>query len=291
MRTHLLNVARVPLFAAALLLVGLLAAAPARAHHHSGGPVCVGAPPPRNMDGPPEEKGFWEDIVDLGEEAVPAIHLPLTAKILLWGWNAPGNIGKVYDPETGISTDIVMPAPAFCSGHTHLADGRIMIAGGLGRIPSRSSMVFDPISMTFSPPVQMNGGRFYPTFTLLEDCRVFTASGTGTASSVPEIWDPATHVWTSLACMPDGPCRLATIRMHWYPRTAVGLDGELFLLPASRSLVPQSFDLDTERWTPHPIGSLPGGKVSPAPAVYYAPGKILRAGTDVYAPKTRAPAE
>jgi hypothetical protein len=32
-------------------------------------------------------------------------------------------------------------------------------------------------------------------------------------------------------------------------------------------------------------------KVSPAPAVYYAPGKILRAGTDVYAPKSKATGE
>ncbi len=283
---------RVPPLVAVVVLLTVVPAA----GHLGPHPQCYSSPPPRNTEGPPEEDGFWEDIVDLGEQAIHAIHLPLTGQILLWGYNGgatSGTPGKIYDPETGALIDVQVPNPAFCSGHTHLADGRVLIAGGQGRRGGGQSTVFDPVTMTFSAPVAMNSRRYYPTLTSLDDGRVFTASGSGGGSLIPEIYEPATDSWHRVGCDIDATtgrelCVRSRVKLHWYPRT-VHLDGGVFATPASRTLFAQSLDLEgTETWTEHAIGSGPGGKMSPAPAVYYAPGRFLRAGADVYAHLSRA---
>jgi hypothetical protein len=278
-----------------LLAAILLAATPAAAHRSST-PVCYSAPPPRNAEGPPEEKGFWEDVFDLDQQAIHAIYLP-TGKVLLWGYNVTGSgeggsPGKLYTPETGVVTDIQLPQPSFCGGHTHLADGGVLIAGGVGRIGGTHSVVFDPFTETFGPQAALYAGRYYPSLTTLADGRAFTVSGTGSKSSTPEVYDPATNTWTPLGCTPGTTaCREAQLRMHYYARTSVTPDDRLFSLPASRYLYAYSFDFDTEVWVEHRIGTGPNGKLSPAPAVYYAPGKVLRAGADVYANFTRATAD
>jgi hypothetical protein len=239
--------------------------------------------------------GYWEEVVDLGQQAIHAIALP-TGKVLLWGYNsggaATGSPGKLYDPETGTVTDKPLPTSSFCAGHVHLADGRVIIAGGQGRIGSTTSVLFEPFTETFGPTATLYAGRYYPALTTLADGRVFTASGSGSRSSTPEVYDPATNTWTPLGCTPGTTfCRNARLRMHYYARTSPTPDGRLFTVPASRPLWAHTFDLDTETWTRHEIGTGPRGKMTPAPAVYYAPGKLLRAGADVYAPYTRATAD
>jgi len=279
---------------ARVVVAVLLAAAPAAAHRSSS-PQCFTDPPPRNSEGPPEVDGYWEEIVDLGQQAIHAIHLP-TGKLLVWGYNVggvdPGIGGKIYDPETNAVTDITLPTTSFCGGHTHLPDGKIIIAGGLGR-GATNSVTYDPFTDAWGPVVPLYAGRYYPTLTALADGRVFTASGTGQRSSTPEIYDPTTSTWSPLGCDPANPtiCRNARLRLHFYTRTSQAPDGRLFAVPASRLLYAYTFDLDTETWTQHNIGTGNNGKMIPAPAVYYAPGKMLRAGADFYAPATKATAE
>jgi hypothetical protein len=271
----------------------LLAAAPAAAHRSSF-PECFTSPPPRNAEGPPEEDGFWEPIVDIGQQAIHAVHLP-TGKILVWGYNNQG-IGvnaKLFDPDTSVATETTVPTEAFCAGQTYLPDGRVIIAGGLGRRGSISSVTYDPFTDTWGPIIPMYAGRFYPTLTTLADGRVFTASGSGSRASTPEIYDPMTLTWTPLGCDPFNPsiCRDARFRWHFYARTTQTPDERLFVVPASREIYAATFDLDTEQWTVHAIGTGRNGKLTPAPAVYYDVGKLLRAGNDVYAPKSRATAD
>ena len=277
---------------AQFVLAVVLAASPAAAHR-STSPQCFEDPPARNSEGPPEVDGYWEEIEDVGMEGIHLIHLP-TGKLLMWAYNAggvpPGIGGKLYDPETNVATDITLPSSAFCGGHTHLADGRVIIAGGGGRAGS-NSVIYDPFADTWSPGIPMYGSRFYPTLTTLADGTVFTASGTGSRSSTPEIFDPATSTWNPLGCEPGEPvCRNARNRLHFYTRTSQAPDGRLFTVPASRQLHAYTFDLDTETWTQHTIGTGTNGKMIPAPAVYYAPGKMLRAGADYYSPPSKATA-
>ena len=270
----------------------LLAASPAAAHRSSS-PQCFTDPPARNSEGPPEEDGYWEEIEDIGQMAIHAIHLP-TGKILVWGYNVGGTVagtiaGKLYDPETNVSTDITLPHAAFCGGHTHLADGKAIIAGGLGR-PATDSVVYNPFTNTWGPTIKLYAGRYYPTLTTLADGRVFVASGIGARSSTPEIFDPATSTWTPLGCLPGTTiCRTARLRNHFYTRTTQAPDERLFTIPASRANWAHTFDLDSELWTRHEIGTeTSSGKMTPSPGVYYAPGKMLLAGGDFYGPSSRA---
>ncbi len=278
---------------ARIVVAVLLAASPAAAHRSSS-PQCFTAPPARNSEGPPEVDGYWEEIVDIGQMAIHAIHLP-TGKLLVWGYNVggldPGIGGKLYEPETNVSTDITLPHAAFCGGHTHLADGKIIIAGALGR-QATDSVTYDPFTNTWGPVIKLYAGRYYPTLTTLADGRVFVASGTGARSSTPEVYDPTTLTWSPLGCDPLYPtvCRYARLRNHFYTRTSQTPDSRLFTIPASRANWAHTFDLDTELWTRHYIGTGPSGKMVPAPGVYYATGKMLLAGGDFYGPATRATA-
>lgn len=69
----------------------------------------------------------------------------------------------------------------FCVGHSVLPDGRVLAAGGTsGYAPDRglsTTVVFDPISESFTKIASMNSGRWYPTFVTLGSGRVFCASG------------------------------------------------------------------------------------------------------------------
>jgi len=276
-----------------IVVAVLLAASPAAAHRSSS-PQCFQDPPARNSEGPPDVDGFWEEIVDVGQMAIHAIHLP-TGKLLFWGYNVggpqPGAIaGKLYDADANVGTAIELPHPAFCGGHTHLADGKILIAGGFGRTATES-VTYDPFTNTWGPIIKMYAGRYYPTLTTIADGRVFVASGTGGRSSTPEIFDPATATWSPLGCIPGTTvCRNARLRNHYYTRTTQGPDERLFTIPASRENWAHSFDLDTETWTRLTIGNEALGKMTPSPGVYYAPGKMLLAGGDFYGPATRATA-
>jgi hypothetical protein len=82
----------------------------------------------------------------------------------------------------------------FCCGHTVLADGRVLVAGGTdeydkiivngvmqdaphGFAGTREAEVFDPVSETWTPIQSITHGRWYPTIVLLSDGTTLAASG------------------------------------------------------------------------------------------------------------------
>ena len=75
---------------AQIVVAVLLAASPAAAHRSSS-PQCFQDPPARNSEGPPEEDGYWEEIVDIGMQGIHAIHLP-TGKLLFWAYNVGSGV-------------------------------------------------------------------------------------------------------------------------------------------------------------------------------------------------------
>jgi hypothetical protein len=111
---------------------------------------------------------------------------------------------------------------------------------------------------------------------------------------VPEYYDPVTDSWAPIGCelvFGKLSCRKSRLRTGWYPRVVVGFDGDIFEVPANRTYFAYTFDVITELWSKHTIGSADDGKMRPAPAVYYAPGRMLRAGSDLYADSRKATAE
>jgi hypothetical protein len=297
MWTWRLLIVRVAALAVAMLVIRSAAAheghrprsAGANGHH----PQCFSDPPPRNSEGPPEEEGFWEDVVDIGVQAIHAIHLPVSGKILIWGYNhgqrtsAPG---LLYNPATGATENILVGTAAFCAGHSHLPDGRIFISGG--RNSGGVGTIFNPFTETFSAPIPVYGSRFYPTHTSLSDGRVFISGAIGRRSAVPEIFDPATETTAPVGCLDLGNgryrCDQTRLRLHYYPRVALGEGDNLLVLPASRPMLARTFDFAQSLWVSHPSPADPQGLWRPAPTVYYAEGKALRAGTDSYASSSKA---
>ncbi|BDU77020.1 Kelch repeat-containing protein [Mesoterricola sediminis] len=118
---------------------------------------------------------------------------------------------EVYDPVLQRFTSASALARAR-AGHTatRLKDGRVLVVGGrdstcLFTCPVtiwRSAELFDPATGTWSDTGSMAQGRTGHTATLLPDGRVLIAGGTSPdlldtdVSSLVEVWDPATGVFT-----------------------------------------------------------------------------------------------
>jgi hypothetical protein len=107
-----------------------------------------------------------------------AIHLSLlpTGKVLSWGL-----LGEpaVWDPETGQFTEVPSQEELFCSGHTLLPDGRVLVAGGHissdHGIPDIS--IFSPSTGSWTKSAPMRRGRWYPTNTVLANGSVLITAG------------------------------------------------------------------------------------------------------------------
>ncbi|MEA2646895.1 MAG: hypothetical protein QOE92_1978 [Chloroflexota bacterium] len=187
----------------------------------------------------------------------------------------PGNNGADNNP--GASGDM------FCSDQVHLADGRVLIAGGTAwydtpQVPTtnygvaelqglRSARIFDPATNNFTQAQPMNYGRWYPGLIELGDGRVFVGGGVrkliqtdGTNVRNTEIFDPTTGAWTDngtggSAAMPLFP------RYHLLPNGSVyyGGVGQMWG-PAGESAdellyaLRQTYDPATNAWTPYGFG-------------------------------------
>jgi len=103
---------------------------------------------------------------------------------------------------------------------TVLADGRVLISGGLKVFIGLSATnlvnqaeIFDPKTRAFSQVAPMRAGRYYHGTALLPDGRVLAAGGFGVAGGdlanspirSAEIYDPAKNGWMSAGQMPASP--------------------------------------------------------------------------------------
>src|SRR5262245_16223185 len=83
----------------------------------------------------------------------------------------------------------------FCTGHTHMTDGRVLVAGGGGGGPSgvNRAYKFDPVTKTWTRTgSDMSQARWYPTLvTLADDCHILVVGG-APSNDTTEIYDEAT---------------------------------------------------------------------------------------------------
>ena len=191
--------------------------------------------------------------------------------MLFWGERGPAYLWDPAHPEAGF-TPVNKTYQVFCSGHTFLPDGRLLIAGGKisGENGDPSAVIFDPATGSWTPTGSMAQGRYYPTLTVLPNGRVLAISGsdeTGATVSVPELGDGIT--WRRLTGAP------LSISNPFYPAMFVAPNGKLFLAGFQGTTRYLSTAGDGQ-WTT--VGNRVVADRRLGSAVMYAPGKILYAG-------------
>ena len=206
-----------------------------------------------------------------------AIHASLlpNGKVLTWGqrnsqpeiWTPPATAGA-----TGSFVSTSEPADLFCSGHTFLPDGRVLVAGGhsgtIG-LGIRNTTIFNFATGTFTSGPLMQNGRWYPTNTALASGEVLTLSGGDTAQQrnlIPEVYQ-SNGTWRVLST--------ASLYLPYYPMAFVAPAGNVFVAGPSQT----TYFLDpsgTGRWTGGPSSEF--GVRDYGSAVMYDVGKIFMVG-------------
>lgn len=217
--------------------------------------------------------GRWDSPIAWGGVAIHAALLP-NGKVLTFGrmsnnpvlW-APGGPGSA-----GTFEAISHPGDLFCSGHTLLADGRLLVTGGhsgTDNFGTRTAYIYDAALNSWSRGPDMQNGRWYPTNTTLATGEVLTISGgdtAGTRNLIPEVWQNGS--WRALSG--------ASKSVPYYPMLFAAPDGRVFM--AGPDVRGQWLSTDgTGSWTPGQNRFLLVSR-DYGSAVMYDAGKILIAG-------------
>src|SRR6187455_203568 len=109
--------------------------------------------------------------------------------------------------STSAQVVVVGDVVAHRMGHTAtpLADGRVLVAGGVNESGTLASTeVFDPMSAAFAPAGSLASPRVWHTATRLSNGQVLIAGGSdagGTALDTAELFDPASGLFMPLPKM------------------------------------------------------------------------------------------
>jgi Domain of unknown function (DUF1929)/Divergent InlB B-repeat domain len=198
------------------------------------------------------------------------LHLLPTGKVLLWGDRGGA---QLWDPANpGTFTDLGKTYRIFCSGHTFMPDGRLLVVGGTitGTLGDPRAVLFDPIAETWSATGSMARGRYYPTATVLPSGEILAVSGSdqnNAVVTVPEIGNGST--WRRLTNA------VLSIPNPYYPAMFVAPNGKVFLAGFPGTTRYLNVD-DSGGWTTVAQRIVADRRLGSA--VMYAPGKILYAG-------------
>ncbi|HEY3011105.1 MAG TPA: galactose oxidase-like domain-containing protein [Gemmatimonadales bacterium] len=223
-------------------------------------------PPPASAPQPQATIGEWSLPFPWPVVAVH-LHLLPSGRVLSWGrLGAP----QVWEPASGEFSEIPSSTMVFCSGHTFLPDGRLLVAGG--HLDDERGLadanIFDGASQTWLPVPPMRQGRWYPTTTTLPTGEILTLGGRdeqGAEVEVPELWSG--NAWRALSG--------ARRALPYYPRTFVAPNGLVFYageLQQTGYLDPTGLG----KWTA--VASSNYGRRDYGSAVMYSPGKVMIVG-------------
>lgn len=258
-----------------------------------------------NLTAGPDIIGQWGVQFNLQNVAIHA-HLLPTGKVLYWGrrrevgsdqfdtLNEHSCLTFLWDPVTRDDRATAQQPQLssndgvnlFCSGHSFLPDGRLLVAGGhlFDSVGVDQACIYDPTQDTWVAQPRMNGGRWYPSALTLPDGGVFVISGSFAAgyqqpppdntvappgpffpvNMNPQIWRNGN--WVGTTDFDDQPLYP---RLHIEPK-----QGHIFMAgPQGRS---DFLDLGTGIWTPGPTRFAQLREY--APSVMYESGKLIFIG-------------
>jgi len=110
---------------------------------------------------------------------------------------------EIFNPASGTWTPTAsMATKRYSHTATGLADGRVLVTGGLTPVDSNgnialtaSTELYNPATDTWTPTGSMTTARYRHTMTLLSDGRVLVAGG-GNSGQSAEIYTPASGTWS-----------------------------------------------------------------------------------------------
>ncbi len=226
-------------------LVSLTLAACGSADSNDPGPTAVGESGPaplltRGKAIASPAQASWSAVRPLPLVPASTANLP-NGKILLWsaesrfGFSGGGQTYSViFDPATSALTERLISETGhdmFCTGTTNLADGRLLINGGLS---SEKTSLFDANTGAWSSAGAMNIPRGYQANTILQDGRVLTLGGSwsgATAKRHGEVWS-ASGGWSRLSGVPIDP--FLSVETS---RPSFGPDSHFWLIPSGNGKV------------------------------------------------------
>jgi hypothetical protein len=135
---------------------------------------------------------------------------------------------SVWDPAANTFTDVSTPYDMFCSGHAFLANGKLLVAGGVAAyLPniagSPHAYQFNYQTQQYEPLPDMASGHWYPTAVSTGDGTVLTVAGINENSqpaSKYQVFNPTTSTWSA----EQG----SATYFPYYPALTLAADGRLF---------------------------------------------------------------
>ncbi len=199
----------------------------------------------------PGTQGAWSAPFDVKIVAIHSVLLQ-NGKVLFWQYTAGptgGSRAWLWDPSGALSNvSVPYNRDLFCAGEVHLADGRLMVIGGMkwhasGNIGVRQTDFFDLMTQTWSPGPEMSYTRWYPDVVENSDGTVLAIGGQHNDTSGTnqlERYDPATNAFTTLPRSANNPVGL-------FARTFLLPNGQVFMAGQNRDT--QLLDLKTNKWS------------------------------------------
>jgi hypothetical protein len=182
--------------------------------------------------------GKWGPLMSWPNVAIHT-HVLRDGKVLFWGrreWKPDGTpkenldvhecTPRLWDPDTGTFTETENKPGfnLFCSGHTFLEDGRLLVVGGhiYDSEGEKKATIYDPGMNEWAETAPTNAGRWYPTLVTLPDGGVLVSSGQTKPNEpnnpVQQVWKNGT--WREIVNFNGLPL---------YPRMHVMSDGRVFM--------------------------------------------------------------
>lgn len=222
--------------------------------------------------------GQWSSLPSWycnGVDSVPT-HATLipTRKVLYFSSYDDGAQPQLWDPASLMVSPASAPGySVFCSGHSALANGNLLITGGhihhyVGVV---QTVVYNPFTNRLTRVPDMNAGRWYPTNTTLANGDVLVVSGTttsaGSFNTLPQVFEAASGRWRDLSS--------AVLQQPLYPFMFLAPNGRVF--SAGPNATSRYLDTaNTGSWSF--VARTNYSTRSYGSAVMYEPGKILIMG-------------